>query len=514
MNRIQLFINFCSLPLAKIKNKPVLFLGPVFALFFVPVLFSEHIPSISGAYSDQRLLLSLLSIAAIFLCFVRLSYKGRLVSALLDLWPFLLLVCSFLIAVLQHHSGLFYLAEPVFYMFYVLAFGISGYVIGTEGLVQQAAEALLIVVAAACFFYAAMTITVYLFAITDNFSPLDHVIPWGFVNIRYWSHIATWVLPLFPLFLLVVPCKRKKLWRLGAAFTGAMWWWVLFLSSSRGSMVGLLIGFVLVWVCFGRAALPWITLFVRFALYGVGTWLILSLVIPGLVFDEVQLRELKADSSGRMPLWQEAWAMSLQNFPFGMGPQSWLTHDILTDAYHASPKFGHPHNMYLMWAAEYGWISIAGLVLLGGFALRHLWCQIAVVRSGQVPNGLLLAAFTAAVLSALVHAGVSAVFIAPGSMLVGLPILIVFWALMKPVPAQSAMTAASTQSRLARMSGYAVAVVFLAGSAFWFCDVLNYRKAMVDDIDYYQNEVSLGNLPRFWFHGYFPRPASEMPSQE
>ena len=495
------------------KNKSSPVLVPVIALFFGSVLFADFIPSVFGAYADQRILLSLLLIAVIALGLGRLSYRGQLASAVQEVWPFLLLVFSFLLAMLQYPSGPFYRVEPVFYALYFFAFGISGYVIRTEGLAREAAQALVVVAAVVCFFYAAMTITVYLFAITDDFSQLDHIIPWGFVNIRYWSHIATWLIPLFPLFLLVVPCKRNTLWRMGAAFTGAVWWWMLFLSSSRGSMIGLLIGFVLVWACFGRAALPWVRLFARFAVYGLVAWLILSVVIPSLVFDEIQVRGLKADSSGRMPLWQEAWAMSLQYVPFGMGPQSWLTHDILTDAYRASPKLGHPHNMYLMWAAEYGWISIVGLVILCGFALRHLWRQIAVVRARQAPNGLLLVAFTASVLSALVHAGVSAVFIAPGSMLVGLPILAVFWALMKPEPAQRTMTASVSQSRLPRMAGYALIMVFLVASTVWFREVLRYQQAMADDLDYYQNEVSLGHLPRFWFHGYFPRHPSQMPPQ-
>ena len=233
------------------KNKSFPVLVPVFALLFGSVLFADFIPSVFGAYADQRVLLALLLIAAIVLGLGRLSYKGQLASAVPELWPFLLLVFSFLLAVLQYHSGPFYLVEPVFYALYFLAFGISGYVIRTEGLAREAAQALVLVAAVACFFYAAMTITVYLFAITDDFSRLDQIIPWGFVNIRYWSHVATWVVPLFPLFLLVVPCKRNRLWRLGAAFTGAIWWWLLFLSSSRGSMVGLLFGFVLVWACFG-----------------------------------------------------------------------------------------------------------------------------------------------------------------------------------------------------------------------------------------------------------------------
>ncbi|MAI33176.1 MAG: hypothetical protein CMM07_16080 [Rhodopirellula sp.] len=493
------------------KNKSVPVLAPVFALFLGSVLFADFMPSVFDAYADQRVLLSLLLIAATALGLLMLSYKGRLASLVPDLWPFLLLVFSFLLAALQYHTEPFYLVEPVFYALYFLAFGIGGYVIRTKALAREAAQALLVVAAIACFFYAAMTITVYLFALSDEFSQLDLIIPWGFVNIRYWSHVATWVVPLFPLFVLVGPCQRNRLWQLGAAFTGAVWWWVLFLSSSRGSVIGLFIGFVLAWACFGRAGLPWVKLFAKYAIYGVVAWFILSVAIPSLVFDEIQVRGLKAHSSGRLPLWQEAWAMSMQHFPFGMGPQSWLTHEILTDAYRASRTFGHPHNMYLMWAAEYGWISIAGLAILCCYALCHLWRQIALVRAGQTPNGILLVGFMASVLAALVHAGVSAVFIAPGSMLVGLLVLTVFWAFIKPEPAGPTMTVSASQSRRSRLAGYGLAIAFLVGSMVWFYEVLRYQQAMTDDLDFYQSELSLGNTPRFWLHGNFPRHPSQMP---
>jgi len=476
---------------------------------FSAVLFADFMPSVFGAYADQRLLLLLLLIALIAVGLSRLRNARAVIPALAELWPFLPLVFSFCISALQNSVWAFYLVEPIFYVLYFLAFGVVGYVIRAGGRSREAGQALVLVAGISCFFYAAMTITVYLFAITDNFSSLDHIIPWGFVNIRYWSHIATWVVPLLPLCLLVAPLKDNGRWRLGVAFTSAIWWWILFLSSSRGSMVGLFVAFVLVWLCFGKAARPWAKLFVRFAIYGLIVWALLSVVIPSLVFDNLHIRGVSADSSGRMPLWLEAWTMSLQNFPFGMGPQSWLTHELLTDAYQASPKFGHPHNMYLMWAAEYGWISIAGLVLLCSVALRHLWYRVSAVRAGEDRAPLYLVALTASVTGAVFHAGVSAVFIAPGSMLIGLCVLTVFWAFIKPEPDET--IGAIKQSFGFRYGGYLLVLVFVLASAFWFRDVLRYRQAMADDLAYYQNELSLGHLPRFWFHGNFPRHPSQMP---
>ena len=479
---------------------------------FVSVLFADFIPTTFGAYADQRLLLTL------FVSFVTaagmfwLSFQGALPASLRELGPFFLLLLTFVIPAFQPISQPFHVVEPVFYALYFFAFGLLGGIFQRTNLVRESTQVIVFVAVIACFFYAAMTINVYLFAILDEFSRLDDVIPWGFVNIRYWSHVATWLVPLFPLSLIIGSWKDNRLWKLGVAFTGALWWWVIFQSSSRGSMIGLFIGFLLVWVCFGKAALPWVKLFVRFAIYGLVTWLMLSVLIPSLVFDEVQIRGINATTSGRIPLWQEAWVMSLQNFPFGMGGQSWLTHEILTETYRSSPKFGHPHNMYLMWAAEFGWIAIFGLAVLGSVALRRLWQRASGIRAGDNRHALVLVAFTASVTAALVHAGVSAVFIAPGSMLIGLLVLSVFWALISP----DLQPVGSNQSRFSAsaLAGYMLVIAFTLAGSLWFREVLRYHQAMTEDLVYYQENVPQGMLPRFWFHGNFPRHPSQMPPEK
>ena len=75
---------------------------------------------------------------------------------------------------------------------------------------------------------------------------------------------------------------------------------------------------------------------------------------------------------------------------------------------------------------------------------------------------LMLAALTASVSAALFHAGVSAVFMAPGSMLVGLFVLIAFWTLI--VPAQPALASENHK----RNSSTLQMVIALALSAALF----------------------------------------------
>nr|WP_281496384.1 O-antigen ligase family protein [Marinobacter sp. S0848L] len=311
-----------------------------------------------------------------------------------------------------------------------------------------------------------------------------------------------------PLAVLVGPFKDERLWRFFVALGTALWWWVVFLSTSRGTMLGLAFGVLLVIVLLGRSALPWLKIVIQHLIYGGLVWALLSGIVPWLLLDEVNIRALKTDSSGRMPLFIEALSMSFENFPFGMGPQSWLTHAVLTDEYERSPKFAHPHNMYLMWAAEYGWLLISALLVLVAQASRLFWRRRREARShGGSQLALPLAGFTASVSSALLHAGVSAVFIAPGSMMVGFVVLSTFWAII----AADALPHKSEMPLGRALSAGSVGLLLGLICYVWLSEVANYHKAMDSDQQFYFDNVPEGRLPRFWFHGNFPRRSELMP---
>jgi hypothetical protein len=294
---------------------------------------------------------------------------------------------------------------------------------------------------------------------------------------------------------------------MGVLLGAGLWWWILILTTSRGSALGIAFGALVVLLLFRRRALSWLKVFVAYILAGVVIWALLSVFIPSLIADEVQIRSIKMDSSGRMPLFIEAWAMSLQNFPLGMGPQSWLTHDILTDAYAQSKHLGHPHNMYLMWAAEYGWFLIGLLGLVVAQAIRYFWIKRAeLFAEGNNEQTLMLVGLTASVSAALFHAGVSAVFMAPGSMLIGLFVLVAFWALIIPKAITDELPAEHRRMAFFRKGlGAIVFFALLVLWLLWMSEVRLYFDDMQQDEQTYSEEVGEGTLPRFWLHGNFPR---------
>jgi len=471
-------------------------------VFFVllSVLFSDLYYLKISEYAFQRYcLVVLIGLSSIFSLF----FLPR--REVVSIWPVFLVSAGFVVLGFAYYGHAFVLTEPVMFSLYFLGFVMVGSVFQVLGFRHQAVSFLSIMVGGLVSLYGISSLTVYIFILFDNVLDIHKYIPWGFVNIRYWSHIATWLLPILPLAILVGPLKNERLWQFFVALGAALWWWVVFLSTSRGTMVSVAFGVLLVVALMGRPAFPWLKVFVRYLAYGVVAWFILSVLIPSVFLDDVSLRQIKSDTSGRMPLFIEAWQMSLVNFPFGMGPQSWLTHEVITEAYRHSKKFGHPHNMYLMWAAEYGWLLIAAMLPLVGQAIVRFWkrrCEIQAMSTteGRQIQAVSLAAFAASVSAALVHAGASAVFMAPGSMLIGFLVLSIFWALISP----------SVDTPSSSSWGRRVLAISVAGGAgllwgLWFGEVLDYYHAMEKDLEYYQENNLGGMLPRFWFHGNFPR---------
>ena len=482
-------------------------------LAFILVLFSDFLPLPFGGYADQRFFLVAATGLLAAVPFLSFTLKSAIRPAqCLVLLPSFMLCLAFIGLAAPFWNQAYTWVEPGMYSFYFMAAIVSGAGLAWSGIGTVFVRFLILIIAATCLIYGLTSVNVYLFAIFDGVTKLIDFIPWGFVNIRYWSHVATWCLPLMPLAVLVGPLKDVRSWRIAVLLGAGMWWWILFLTTGRGSALGIAFGITLAVLLFGRRAFPWLKVFITYLAVGILIWLLLSVLIPTMLSDGgIHVRTVHAGGSGRLPLFIEAWQMSFQNFPFGMGPQSWLTHERLTAAYSAAGKLGHPHNMYLMWAAEYGWALIAALGVVVVQAIRYFWKARAGVLSAAPSEAsneklLMLAALTASVSAALFHAGVSAVFMAPGSMLVGLFVLIAFWTLI--VPAQPALASENhkrNSSTLQMVIALALSAALFLGWIAWAQGVWVYHQDMREDEELYYSDVGQGILPRFWFHGNFPR---------
>lgn len=475
------------------------------------VLFSDFMAMSMGGYAGQRfaLVFTLGFLGLISMVSYAVRWRIDPGVALVASIPTFMLCAAYVTLSFGYVDHSYALVEPGMYGFFFLSTFTTGAMLTWTLSGLDYSRFLLVVIATSSILYGLASINVYIFSLLDGLTNLVDFIPWGFVNIRYWSHIATWFLPLIPLAVLVGPFKDNRLWKILVLLGAGLWWWILLLTTGRGSALGIVFGGLLAVCLFGRLAFPWLRVFLKYLLAGIVIWLILSIAIPSFMSEGVQVRNINTGSASRMPLFVEAWVMSLENFPFGMGPQAWLTHEILTEEYANNKRLGHPHNMYLMWAAEYGWLLIAALGLVVAQAIGFFWQkrqQVISMRSRE--QATLLTGFTASVSAALFHGGVSAVFMAPGSMLVGTFVLIAFWSLIIPfpnsVPGLSQLReipSIGTRAAIAILLGALVLAVWL----LWVKEVSIYYQDMRQDEEHYYEQGGGGILPRFWFHGNFPR---------
>lgn len=350
------------------------------------------------------------------------------------------------------------------------------------------------------FIYAVISVYTYIFAMLDQVQRLDQFLPWGFINIRYWSQVASWALPILPLSLLITPLKQYTSWRLSLYFTLTIWFWILILSVARGSGIGLISAVLITALLFRRSCLPWLKIFLTGAVAGFLCWLLLSIWLPSLLIDSSELRNATLTSSGRIPLWKEAWAMSWKNFPLGMGPFSWISHTAITEGFEQGKRYGHPHNMYLFFAAEYGWLSV--LALLG--LCLHAAKQLIPLTKNSEPN-LSLIAFTASVIAALTHSFFSAVLLTPNSLLIGFAVLALYWGLLH----ENTPLTQTNRSPISVLAIKALAVIMFVLGIFWLKHVYDFKEQVQKDLDNPDVRVIGINSPRFWDNSHIPQKTNE-----
>lgn len=439
---------------------------------------------------------------------VQLSLLVALQTRLPIIWYGRWFAIVFIALIVTHLFAILYESPPLselsFYVYYALAIFLVARLSLFENFSRNIDFSALLYGVASLYVFVALLI--YASSLFDAVNvPRTYFLPWGFENIRYWSHVATWLMPIMTVALVIYGDTLSKAAKRFMVVVCALWWWIILLSIARGTMLGLFTGALAI-LLFAPAVMKrdYFKGFFTPFLLGVMLWLLLEFLIPWLVYGEVAHKSLNTTTSGRIPQWKEAFAMSLQNFPFGMGAQSWLTHEVITDTYRV--RFGHPHNMYLLWAAEYGWLFVASLFAGVMWILRRSFGRIRDFVSSDRKRALILMALLHSFIAACTHAGVSAVFIGPASLLVGWFVMVAILRMTFPVKRdRRALTARPVPLWL---RGFLSAILVWSFVVYWDA-LLNYKIASDrDQICYPYMGIPTGNGPRFWLHGDFPRPPS------
>ena len=189
----------------------------------------------------------------------------------------------------------------------------------------------------------------------------------GFSNIRYFSDYQTFMLLLLPAALDRILPRQGLPRLLGSLATGA-YFALAIIAGARSLLAAHLVLHSAMLLMFGRRYWPFLGAQLRFWLYGIVIFMVLTR-LPAILSGthaHVAVTELwRTDSSGRMDLWKLALEAIRQYPLLGMGPMHYASLP--------NPMASHPHNLMLQFASEWGVLAAALLMWLVG---RDLWVRL------------------------------------------------------------------------------------------------------------------------------------------
>jgi len=237
----------------------------------------------------------------------------------------------------------------------------------------------------------------------------------NFSHIRFFSQFQSWTLSLMILPVLMSGRERNGLKFWASLIICSGWWFLLFTSGTRGTMLGICIAAIVVTFAFGRHAFPWlkwqgITMLLGLLLYS--AFFLLPSLLGSLDTSAVQngtIGRSLTSPQGRFHLWDVALQMIIAHPFLGVGPMHYacgLTNGIAA----------HPHNSLIQIAAEWG-LPAAVIVVFIGISGTLAW-----IRQGRnrlaMENAcktdlMIYPTLLAALVTAATHAMFSGVIIMP-----------------------------------------------------------------------------------------------------
>ncbi|SFD19896.1 O-antigen ligase [Collimonas sp. OK412] len=351
-----------------------------------------------------------------------------------------------------------------------------------------------------CVFYIFVEAVVYAVLIASGKQPPNGALIFGFDNYRFFNHVQTVTLPLLCLWVSRTDSGGKKMFAWSVA---SIWWTLLFLSTGRGTFIGVLAGVCVTLFYFRKTAFPWCRLMLWTALAGLGLYFLFYVLVPislglqpfGFLFSVVD-RTIENPASSRWPLWRRAWEMTLAHPWLGAGPLHFAHYgrDVQIGA--------HPHNWVLQIASEWGIPALICLMTAIALGLKKLLAVREHLEPTDSKNYLTLAALLTIAVAILVDGLVSGLIVMPTSQLWIVLYVGCAWGWV----ASMTQVKAATTMRLfpaMRIGGLigAVMLIYFLGVGLWpeignlpFYEEKNLQK------DIYTNPVY---RPRIWLGGYF-----------
>lgn len=304
----------------------------------------------------------------------------------------------------------------------------------------------------------------------------------GFANFRFLNHLHTWSIPVMIGGYLKY---RKDLipgFRILMLLILSMWWSLVFASGARGTSLGLMVSLILVLILYKREALQYLKYFLVTALIG----LVIYFLGFELFHEKGAHTLIRGETQDRLDLWWAAYIYIIENPMFGIGPMHFS--DINNPF-----QISSPHNMYLLWAAEWGIPAL--LLLIGiGFWLLNKW-----ISCSRTSVSNLKISLTASVFAALVHSNVSGIFITPLSQLLGCSIVSIMIGIYYKDRGETILTPIKG-FKFSKMIIMGVLLVINIITYSIFVSHIPDLKERRDQFKTEENETRM--YPRFWDQGF------------
>jgi O-antigen ligase len=266
--------------------------------------------------------------------------------------------------------------------------------------------------------YAFKALAIYMVALFSGLGiESDYLLP-GFDNYRFFNHGQTVTLPLLGLQVVFSMQNRDIFWRWLSWAALISWWMLLYVSSGRGTFIGVIFAMLIVWLKFRSIAWPWLRVMFLGAFAGLLMYTLLYILIPyfagmqafgflGVVVE----RSVKNLGSSRESLWLCATEMFFQKPWFGQGPLSFAKNCASLGI------AAHPHNWFLQIAAEWGGLALICLVYALYRGVKALLATGCLLQSTDMRGHAILTCWLAIALAVLIDGLVSGLIVMPLSQL-------------------------------------------------------------------------------------------------
>ena len=353
-----------------------------------------------------------------------------------------------------------------------------------SGDIMKFEEAIVLLISVGLFVYFYQMLIIFFLGLSDGPKPDEGAIVHHMSNKRFLNHLQVLTFPLLLVFSLRSQFQIQRRLCFCVAVLSIS---ILFFLSARAAIASLFISTLIILFLLPDRGLLRRCLLV--AIVGFLFFMLFFKGLPALIYglSEVPMA-IKSHSSGRWALWAESLLLLKEHWLLGVGGMQY--------GYWSQLGFGHPHNLVLQIALEYG-VPVLLIVLF--FVGRFLMRLTRMLRENQF-SSFQVGCYWAFV-ATLGVAMFSGVWVAPLTQL--LLVMIVAPLIGPYVSSYEAPQPANKAIKL-KLPGWSLKFVLLLMIIYFVVLLFNEIERHHESIDYSTIEKPL-YAPRFWQESTWPK---------